>query len=168
MWLTPWNRSSTTHNSSKMADYQHERGRNVAVTTVRIVGHHFSTISRLENKNQAIHDIKDYPRPKRPPMPPARENQAWWSLVRKKPIAYNTILKRERWAYGSLFTIIVRDWIISTGYCAIRPFQGRLLTNRHTVIRIKCSAELAKIGNKHRGGRSIVQMEFCLSSLVQS
>ena len=59
-----------------MADYQHERGRNVAVTIARIVGHHFSTISRLENKNQAIHDIKDYPRPKRPPMPPARENQA--------------------------------------------------------------------------------------------
>lgn len=59
-----------------MADYQHKRSRDVAVTTARIVGHHHSTISRFENKNQAINDIKDYPRSKRPPMPSARENQA--------------------------------------------------------------------------------------------
>ena len=74
--MTPCNESSTTLNRSKMADYQQERIKNVAVTTARIFGHHHSTISRFENKNQAINDVKDYPRSKRPPMPSARENQA--------------------------------------------------------------------------------------------
>ena len=79
MGLTPCNWSSTTHNCSKMADNQHERSRYVAVTTARIVGHHHSTISRFENKNQSTNDAKDdvvLPRSRRPPLTSARENQA--------------------------------------------------------------------------------------------
>ena len=59
-----------------MADYQHERSRDVAETTARIFGHHHSTISRFENKNQATNDVKDLPRSRRPPITSARENQA--------------------------------------------------------------------------------------------
>ena len=76
MGLTPCNGSSITLNFSKMANYQHEKSRNVTVTTARIVCHHQSTISRFENKNQAINDVKDLPRSRRPHKPSSRENQA--------------------------------------------------------------------------------------------
>ena len=76
MLLTPYNGSSTTLNCSTMADYQHGRSMYVAVTIAHIVGHHHSTTSCFENKNQATNDVKDLLRSRRPPITSARGNQA--------------------------------------------------------------------------------------------
>ena len=43
-----------------MADYHHKRSRYITVTIARIVGHHHSTISRFEIKNQTQTMLKTF------------------------------------------------------------------------------------------------------------
>ena len=85
--------------------------------TGRLIGYHYTVVSRLVRKHTQTNNVKDLPRSGRPRVTSDRDDRALQRLVRRMPCAINPVLK-QYWLPNTsrrLSTRTVRNRLKSAG-----------------------------------------------------